>query len=75
MVLGPGERLGAQAALSLYTTGAAYALHADSLGRLVPGGPADLVAVEPDPLRAAPDEVADTRVQLTMIGGRVVWPQ
>ena len=73
-VLGPAERVSAAAALGLFTTGAAFALHADDLGRLAPGGPADLVVVEPDPLRAAPDEVADTRVRLTMIAGRIVWP-
>src|SRR6185295_6932846 len=59
--LGAGERLGAGAALALFTTGAAYALRDDALGRLVPGGPADLVVVEPDPLRAPPDELAATR--------------
>lgn len=72
--LGAGERLSARQALALFTTGAAYALQADTLGRLLPGAPADLVAVEPDPVRASPDEVADTRVLLTMIGGRIVWP-
>ncbi len=71
--LGVAERLGAVAALRLFTTAAAYALAADDLGRLVPGGPADLVVVEPDPLRASPDEVQTTRVLCTLIGGRPVW--
>lgn len=74
-VLGAGERLSARQALALFTTGAAHALRADTLGRLLPGAPADLVAVEPDPLHAPPDEVADARVRLTMIGGRIAWPQ
>jgi len=30
--------------------------------------------VEPDPLRAAADEVADAQVRLTLVGGRVAWP-
>ena len=72
-VLGPGERLGVDAALDLFTRGAAAALGAWDLGRLRYGGPADLVVVEPDPLRAPADEVAATRVRLTMIGGAVVW--
>lgn len=72
-VLGPGERLGAAAALALFTTQAARALRADGLGMLVPGGRADLVVVEPDPLRASPAAVRETRVRLTMIDGRIVW--
>jgi predicted amidohydrolase YtcJ len=72
-VLGPAERLGPAAALALFTRGAADALGARTLGRLRPGGPADLVVVEPDPLRATPGEVRDARVRLTMIGGEVVW--
>ncbi len=72
-VLGARERLGAEAALVLFTRGAADSLGARALGRLRAGGPADLVVVEPDPLRASPDELADARVRLTMIGGEVVW--
>jgi predicted amidohydrolase YtcJ len=72
--LGAAERLGAAAALRLFTTGAAFALGADALGRLVEGGPADLIVVEPDPLRAAPDEVADTRVALALVAGERAWP-
>jgi predicted amidohydrolase YtcJ len=73
-VLGPGERLSATAALALFARGAADALGASAAGRLRPGGPADLVVVEPDPLRAPPDEVAATRVRLTMVDGEIVWP-
>ena len=39
------------------------ARRADALGRLRPGGPADLIVVEPDPLRAPADEVAAHRVR------------
>jgi predicted amidohydrolase YtcJ len=74
VVLGAAERLDPDAALRLFTTGAAFALGADALGRLVTGGVADVVVVEPDPLRAPPDEVADARVRLALVGGRRVWP-
>jgi predicted amidohydrolase YtcJ len=73
-VLGAGERLGAAAALGLFTRGAAFAVGDDTLGRLVPGGPADLVVVEPDPLRASADELAATRVGLTVVAWTLAWP-
>jgi predicted amidohydrolase YtcJ len=73
-VLGATERLPARDALALFTTRSAFALHADDLGRLVPGAPADVVVVEPDPLRAPPDEVLATRVRMTLAGGVRVWP-
>jgi predicted amidohydrolase YtcJ len=44
------------------------------LGRLVPGRPADLVVVAPDPLRAPADEVAATDVRLTLVAGERAWP-
>jgi hypothetical protein len=72
-LLGPRERLGAAAALGLFTRGAAQAMGAPRLGRLTPGAPADLIVVEPDPLRASPDEVRATRVRLAMVAGEMVW--
>lgn len=62
-----------RAALRLFTTGAAFALGDDRLGRLVPGGPADLMLVEPDPLRAPPDEVRSPRVRVVLVEGERVW--
>jgi hypothetical protein len=73
--LGLRERLDAAAALGLFTSGAAFALARDDLGRLVVGGPADLAVVEPDPLRAAPGELAEARVRLALVAGERVWPR
>ncbi|MGH7894102.1 MAG: amidohydrolase family protein, partial [Candidatus Binatia bacterium] len=72
-LLGGGERLDAGAALDLFTRGAAWSLHAEALGALRPGALADLVVVEPDPLRASPGELAAAHVRLTMIAGTIVW--
>ena len=72
-VLGVRERVSGAQALGFVTTHAARALHADRLGRLVPGAPADVIVVTPDPVRAPAAGVRETTVQLTMIGGRLVW--
>ncbi len=72
-LLGAGERLPARAALALWTTDAARVLHLPALARLQPGVPADLIVVDRDPLRVAPEALAGTRVRLTMVDGQVVW--
>jgi predicted amidohydrolase YtcJ len=69
-----GERLDAAGALALFTHGAAFALGAAGFGRLASGAPADVVVVEPDPLTAPADEVADTTVRLTLVAGERAWP-
>ena len=72
-VVGAGERLAADAALRCFTVAAARSLRADRLGVLAPGAMADLIVVTPNPLRASPQAVRETRVHLTMIDGRIVW--
>jgi len=73
-VLGPQERLTPRQALAAYTTGSAYAQHQESrLGRIAPGYLADLVVLSRDLLDVPADEIADIQVELTMIGGRVVY--
>jgi predicted amidohydrolase YtcJ len=71
--VGPGQAVGAQAALELYTTGAAAVAVAPERGRLVPGAPADLAALSVDPLAATPEECRDGEALLTMVGGEVVY--
>jgi predicted amidohydrolase YtcJ len=71
--LGARERVDPARALAMVTADAARALHADRLGTIAPGAPADLVVVGLDPLRASPAALRDAPVALTMIDGRVVW--
>jgi len=71
--LAPGERVDAATALAFATTNAAASLHADRLGRLVPGAPADLIVVTPDPVDASATAARRTAVRLTMIDGRIAW--
>jgi predicted amidohydrolase YtcJ len=60
--------------LRWYTRGsAALSFDESRRGQLAPGMLADLIVVEPDPLRAPASELRDIRVRLTVVGGRVVY--
>lgn len=70
----PQEALSREAALSAYTTGAAYAMFAeDRLGRIAKGYRADFLFVDADPMLAAPDKLRATKVLETWIGGQMAW--
>lgn len=70
----PHEAVSAQQALAMYTTSAAYAsFEEDIKGSISPGKLADVVILSADPLRSPPEELKDIRVEMTIIGGEVVW--
>jgi len=71
----PEQRIPVQAALEGYTRGAAYAAFAErERGSLEPGKLADLVVLSRDILDPKErDHIAETRVALTILGGRVVY--
>ncbi|HZP94819.1 MAG TPA: amidohydrolase [Candidatus Limnocylindria bacterium] len=69
----PEQALTAEEAIAAYTSGPAYASHEeDRKGTLTVGKLADLVVVSRDILRASPDNIRRSRVDLTIVGGRVV---
>jgi hypothetical protein len=45
----------------------------DRLGRIARGYLADMVVLEADPLEVEPAALKDVRVDLTVVGGRVVY--
>ena len=60
-------------ALRWYTIGSAHtAFEEDLKGSIEPGKLADLIALSVDPLKAAPTDVRDAKVLMTMVGGRIV---
>ncbi len=63
----PEEALSPAAALGMFTDGGAVAL--DETPPLAIGSPADLVVVDRDPLQVTPDDLRDTRVLATVVGG------
>ncbi len=70
----PEEKLSLEEAIDLYTRGSAYAEFAEAeKGTLEPGKLADLVIFARDLFAIPPREILSTPVDLTMVGGRVVF--
>ena len=68
----PDERIGLHEALAAFTIGSAYVNHLEAdTGSIEPGKLADLVVLDRDPFEA--DPIGDTRVDMTIIGGTVVY--
>ena len=70
----PQERVDLGTALRAYTVNNAWAAHEEgSKGKLAPGFLADFVVVDRDPFTGPPSALKDSRVLLTVVGGRVVF--
>ncbi len=70
----PEQRISVEAALRHFTLDAAYASHEEhEKGSLVPGKLADFVVLSQDPSVPPVERVLDTRVLLTVMGGRETW--
>lgn len=69
----PSQRLDPHAALTAYTAGSAYANHRDDAGTIAEGRLADLAVLDRDPFAGPPEEIANTRVLQTYVGGERVY--
>jgi predicted amidohydrolase YtcJ len=68
------EAVSPQQALQMCTVNAAYAsFEEDIKGSITPGKLADIVILSDDPARLPPEEIKDIKVEMTIIGGKVVW--
>jgi predicted amidohydrolase YtcJ len=68
------ERVGLIATLGAYTTGGAYAAHADGKwGKLKPGYLADLVLLSGDIETTEPKAIDTLEVAMTICGGKIVY--
>jgi predicted amidohydrolase YtcJ len=68
------EAVSAEQALDMYTLNAAYATFEEELkGSLSPGKVADMVMLSADPLLPPPESVQKISVEMTLVGGEVVW--
>ena len=70
----PDERLSRMAAWRGFTSDAAYAGFAEGLfGRLVKGEKADFVVIDRDIARATPEQIRETQVIETWVGGKRMY--
>ena len=70
----PEEYISPLEALSMYTNVAAYAsFEEDIKGSIALGKLADLVVLNGDPTKVTPDEIKDLEVEMTIVGGEIVW--
>jgi predicted amidohydrolase YtcJ len=70
----PQERISLEDTIKAYTLGAAFAGHRETTeGSVEAGKLADLIVLSQDLFKTAPDKIADTKVALTIIGGKVVY--
>jgi predicted amidohydrolase YtcJ len=73
-VLG-SEAVTPRQALAIYTANAAFASFAENTrGTLSPGLLADIVVLSGDPLSLPVELIKDIQVEMTFIGGQLVWP-
>jgi predicted amidohydrolase YtcJ len=73
-VLEPAEALTREQALRLYTINNAYLGREEKVkGTLEAGKLADLILIDRDVLTCPADDIKDTKVLLTVVGGKVVF--
>jgi predicted amidohydrolase YtcJ len=68
----PTPGISRQEALHMWTREAAHVLRWEDIGSLEPGNHADLCIVDRDPLTCPLEDLAETEVRATLLGGTVV---
>jgi predicted amidohydrolase YtcJ len=70
----PEQKVTVAEAIRAYTLENAWAAFMDDrTGSITPGKYADLVLLDQDLLRIPPERIKETRVDVTILGGRVVY--
>jgi predicted amidohydrolase YtcJ len=72
----PEERITVDEALCIYTINAAYSSNEENIkGSVEEGKLADLTVLSCDPHEVPPDEIRNIKVEMTIVGGKVVHPK
>ncbi|HVH85619.1 MAG TPA: amidohydrolase [Terriglobales bacterium] len=70
----PEQKISIEEAIEAYTLGSAYAEFQDKeKGSITPGKLADLVLVSDNLLKIDPRAIRDAKVEMTMVGGKIVY--
>ncbi len=73
-IISKDECMTANKLLMLYTINAAYASHEENIkGSIATGKLADFVLISNNPTLVSPEAIKDIKVQMTVIGGKIVW--
>jgi predicted amidohydrolase YtcJ len=73
-VYGPEEAVSIQDALRMYTANGPYLTWEEKVkGTLEAGKLADMIVLDTDPLTSPPEKLLSTKVELTIVGGKVVY--
>jgi predicted amidohydrolase YtcJ len=72
----PEEQVTVEEALRMYTIDAAYSSDDENIkGSVETGKIADLTVLSDDPRTVSPNRIVDIKVEMTIVGGRVVHPK
>ena len=70
----PDQRMSREEALRTYTFNAAYAAFEEDIkGSITPGKLADITILSANPTQVPPEQIKDITVEMTILGGEVVW--
>ncbi|MFC1942168.1 amidohydrolase [Chloroflexota bacterium] len=70
----PEEKISAGQALAMYTINAAHASFEEGIkGSITSGKLADFAVLSNDPAQVPPEQIKDIKVEMTILGGKVVW--
>jgi len=73
-VYGPEEAVGIKEAITMYTRNGAFLTREEKLkGTLEAGEVAAMIVLPEDPLSISPDKLLGLKVDLTIVGGRILY--
>lgn len=72
-ILDASQDMPREAMFYAYTSNSAKAMNMDTLGSIAPGKRADLILLDRDVLTVSPEQMRETKVLWTMVGGKTVY--